>query len=84
MTTPKTIAQVRDEMAEEYADEYTGLCCDIAFKSGFDDSTKYHEEKYQELLADARKLRDLVADAIAESWVEDFDVKYGVSDDRQD
>jgi hypothetical protein len=65
MTPPKTIDQIRDEMAEEYADEYSELCCDIAFKSGFDASTKYHEEKYRKLVVVATSTTNFLNDKIA-------------------
>ncbi len=58
MTPPKTIDQVRDEMAEKY---YLSLpvgglgLAKISFMEGFDASTKYHEEKYRKLV-EAMKL----------------------------
>ena len=72
---------VRDEMAEEY---YLSLpvgglgLAKVSFIAGFDASTKYHKEKYQELLVDARKLVDALIDGQNHEHVADeFIAKYG-------
>lgn len=63
MTPPKTIAQVRDEMAfKQNFGEGDECDCKYAFQSGFDASTKYHKEKYRKLVRDLKnmlKLREL-------------------------
>ena len=63
MTTPKTIDQVRDEMAEDYTNLKYGNYNDTtinAFKAGFDASTKYHEADRDRLADENKRLREVL------------------------
>lgn len=80
MTPPKTIDQIRDEMAEEFYKKSGWSPTEWAvmnFHAGFDASTKYHEEKYRKLVSDLKnmlKLRELFTGKQFNDFFNDIEV----------